>query len=146
MLIYVVLGNVSVGSMDVLGLDIYVVEQAFAQLSDCTMLAVGVEREVFVGVEHHNIVEAQTLFLVPTHQFLIDRSERQTCAKSQNALFASLFRAFDFLLHSVGYYLYTLFNFRIYIGKDFLATCHFRTFNCRTRAVVLLGYFVKYNL
>ena len=91
MLIYVVLGNVSVGSMDVLSLDIYVVEKAFAQLSDCTMLAVGVEREVFVGVEHHNIVEAQALFLVPTHQFLIDRSERQTCAESQNALLAGLF-------------------------------------------------------
>ena len=145
-LIYVVLGNESVGSVYVLFLDVDVVEQTLAQLSDGAVLAVGVEWEVFVGVEHHYIVKTQSFLLVAACQFLVDRSERQTSAESQHTLLAGLLRALYFLLYGIGYHLDTLLYLRVYVGKDFLATCHFRTFNCRTRAVVLLGYFVKYNL
>ena len=98
------------------------VEQTLAQLSDGAVLAVGVEWEVFVGVEHHYIVKTQSFLLVAACQFLIDRSERQTSAESQHTLLAGLLRALYFLLYGIGYYLGTFLYLRVYVGKDFLAT------------------------
>ena len=131
--------------MYILCLYVYMVEETMAQLVDGALCAVLVKREILVGVEHYYVVEAESC-LVAADKLLVDRVQRQTCTEGEHALLACSLGTLDFCLYGVGDNLRALLHFRIDVGEEFLATCDFRAFNCRTRAVVLLRYLIQYNL
>ena len=58
------LGNSSVERKDVLGSNVHMVEEAFAQLTDAAMRISFVEREIFIGIENSHTSEAQPMFLM----------------------------------------------------------------------------------
>ena len=132
--------------MYVLGFHINMIEQTLTELSYRTVFVVGAEWEILVCVEHHYILERQSVVLVAAHEFFIDGSERQTGAESHYIFASGFLCTLYFCLYGVGDNCRTLLHFGIDVGEDFLATCDFRAFHCRARAVVLLGNFVQHNL
>ena len=118
----VFLSDASVGCVYILCLHVHVVEEACAQLADGAVLAIGVEGEIFVCVEHYDIVEAQSAFLMTAHEFLIDGSERETRTEGEHAFSASFLGTLYLLLHAVSNELGSFFHAWEDVGEDFLAT------------------------
>ena len=122
MLEHLILLDASVGCVYVLCLHVHVVEEAYAQLADGAVLAVGVEGEIFVCVEHYDIVEAQSAFLMTAHEFLVDGSERESGSEGEHAFSACFLRTLYLFLHAVSNEFCSFFHAWEDVGEDFLTT------------------------
>ena len=127
-------------------LNVYVVEEALAQLPYGTVLAVGTKREIFIGIEHHHILEAKAILLMTANELLEDGIERETCTEGEHAFSACVLCTLYFSLNAVGKNTCCFLYLGIDVGEDFLTTGYFRTLYCRTWTVVLLRNLVQYDL
>ena len=146
MLLHGVLRNRSVEREDVLRVDIHMVEEAASELIDAARLGFRREREIFVGVEHHDVVEAESAFLVAAYEFLIDRCERHARSQSEHTELAFPLFGGDFCLYRVSNVLCTLVDGGEDVCLYLLHTRHFRAFHGVLRSIEFCRYFVEYDL
>ena len=140
------MGDAAVKGIDILCGDVHFVEEALAQLMDAADSAVGLEWEVFVGIEDDHILETHFLFVVYADEFIIHWSEALSGTEAQHTIFTQLLLGLDFLDDGVGYSVCAFIHLRVDVGLYFLVTCNFRTVYSRLRIVKLLRNLIEDNL
>ena len=145
-LLYALLLDGAVGREDVLLVDINVVEESLAKLSDGALRGVFGQGEILVGIENHHVLEAHAPFLVHADELFVERRQRSAGSQAQHAVFAFFLLAFDFFDNSRGNGFHGLFHFRIDVRRHLLHARNFAAFHRRARAVECFGYFIQYDL
>ena len=144
--LHIVLGKRPVGREDVLRLDVDMIQETLLQLVDAAVHVLGVQREIFVGVEDDHVPEAQPAGLVPTDKLLEDGGERRAGPYAHDELPPFLLPLLDVGFQLVGDVDGTLLDGREDVGRHFLEAGDLRTFDGGCRTVELLRYLVEYDL
>lgn len=145
-LLHLVLSDATIEGIDVLCGNIHLVEEALAELVNAADGAVGLKREILVGIEHDNILEAHLLFVVKADELIVDGREALSGTEAQHAVLAQLLLGLDFLDDGVGYGTCTFIHLRVDVGLYFLVTCDLRAVYGRLRIVKLLRNLIEDDL
>ena len=121
------------------------IQESVLQLLDGAVFGSWCQREILVGIEHHDMPETQSV-LVAADEFLEYWGQREARAETEHALLSMPCLFPDSLFYHVGYALRPLLHGGEYFRVDFLLPCQFAPLHGISGAEQLRRHLVQHDL